>query len=211
MPVHLHMWSPAIAPLAHALTSTAAPSCQLRCSLELRLHAVLQQRPHVLQICHERRLPLSAKLSGRRALLLLHLQTQLPRPLGHSAKHGCELEAVFKERESPKDIDAIARATHRHDQSANVSQVTHVICPNQRHNDVIVLLSLELVNCGDLGGLAEQRVPCAALSNDVTDQCLLPVVSGEDADLRRWVSTQPHVHEERHAIFSFTQILEEMR
>lgn len=58
-----------------------------------------------------------------------------------------------------------------------------------------------------LVGLSEEVVPGAALVDDVSDQVLLPVVGGEDADAVGRVAQQTHVHEQSHGIFGLCQVL----
>mmetsp|Transcript_144 Transcript_144/g.310 ORF Transcript_144/g.310 Transcript_144/m.310 type:complete len:1317 (+) Transcript_144:450-4400(+) len=85
--------------------------------------------------------------------------------------------------------------------------MANMIRPHQRHDDVVVLLTLEAVGRGDLVRLAEERVPGAALPHDVADQRLLPVVGGQDGDLVGGVAQQPHVHEEGNAVLSLPEVL----
>lgn len=66
------------------------------------------------------------------------------------------------------------------------------LVPDEREEDVVVLLSLVLVDCGHRGGEPEDGVR-AARGEHVSDQVLLAVVGGQDADLLRRVPTQPHV------------------
>ena len=55
---------------------------------------------------------------------------------------------------------------------------------------------------------ADKRVIGAALLDDVTDQVLLAVVGGEYRDLIGRVAKQAHVHEHRHHILRFRQVLQ---
>lgn len=54
-----------------------------------------------------------------------------------------------------------------------------------------------------------KRVVSTALVDDVTDEMLLSVVCGENGDALRRPPHQPHVHEHRHHILRFGQILGE--
>lgn len=58
-----------------------------------------------------------------------------------------------------------------------------------------------------LVGLAEEGVGAAALVDDVSDQVLLAVVGGQDADAVGRVTQQAHVHVEGHRILGLCQIL----
>lgn len=58
-----------------------------------------------------------------------------------------------------------------------------------------------------LVGLAEERVGAAALVDDVSDQVLLAVVGGQDADAVGRVAQQAHVHVKGHTILGLRQIL----
>lgn len=42
---------------------------------------------------------------------------------------------------------------------------------------------------------------------DVSDQMLLSIVGGEDADALRRVSQQTHIHEQRYSVLCFCQVL----
>merc|ERR1740121_1197323 len=86
----------------------------LGCSLELGLHLVLQQLPHVLEVACERRPPLLAREAPRGTRRLLEFEAQLPRPLGEAAENRSELEAVLEERETAEDVQADASSAHRH-------------------------------------------------------------------------------------------------
>ena len=55
---------------------------------------------------------------------------------------------------------------------------------HEREQDVVVLLSLELVGGRDLGGHAVQVRAAAPLVGHVGEQVLLPVVCGDDRDFR---------------------------
>ena len=87
--------------------------------------------------------------------------------------------------------------------------MTHMLRAHQRNDDEIVLLPLKLVHCGDFH-LSEEWIPCASRPHHISQQCLLAVVSGQNGDLLGWDAHEPHVHEERHAILSFSQILIEV-
>ena len=75
---------------------------------------------------------------------------QLQWPLREGVERGMELEAVPEEVDPGKDVEAEARAGHGHDQTSDISQVTHVVSADKREEDVVVLLTLELVHCRDL-------------------------------------------------------------
>ena len=55
---------------------------------------------------------------------------------------------------------------------------------------------------------ADKRVIGAALLDDVTDQVLLAVVGGEYRDLIGGIAKKAHVHEHRHHILRFRQVLQ---
>lgn len=61
--------------------------------------------------------------------------------------------------------------------------------------------------CTDLVRSVEHRVASTTLVEDVSDQMLLSVVGGEDADALRRVSQQTHIHEQRYSILCFCQVL----
>ena len=60
-----------------------------------------------------------------------------------------------------------------------------------------------------LVGLAEEGVPGAALVDHISDEMLLAVVGGEDADAVGRVTQDPHVHEERHRVLRLRQVLKQ--
>lgn len=60
-------------------------------------------------------------------------------------------------------------------------------------------------------GLTEEGVAGAALVDDVSDQVLLSVVGGEDADAVRGVAQQTHVHVQGHSVLRFCQVLHRER
>lgn len=61
--------------------------------------------------------------------------------------------------------------------------------------------------CTDLVRSVKHRVASTALVEDVSDQMLLSVVGGEDADALRRVSQQTHIHEQRYSVLCFCQVL----
>lgn len=111
-------------------------------------------------------------LSGR--------DVQPQRPLHQLAERGRQLEAVPEQRHPCKHVQAKAGARHRHHQTTHVTQVAHGLCAHQRQQDIVVLLALVLVDCGDLVGAANEGVRGAADVDDVTDQVLLTVVRCQD-------------------------------
>ena len=54
---------------------------------------------------------------------------------------------------------------------------------------------------------AKDRVLGTALGQDISDEVLLAVVSGEDGDLVWRVALETHVHEDGHCILRLGQIL----
>mmetsp|Transcript_13939 Transcript_13939/g.31586 ORF Transcript_13939/g.31586 Transcript_13939/m.31586 type:complete len:271 (-) Transcript_13939:13-825(-) len=164
----------------------------------------------MMQVSRHGRARGGARLSLR-AQLLVQLQAELSGALREAAEDRRQLEAVLEDREAPEDVEAEPRTAHRDDESPHVAKVADVVGPNERDDDEVVLLTLEPVDRGNLVRLAEQWVPSAALPNDVADQRLLPVVRGQDGDLGSWVSHQPHVHEEGHAVLCLAQVLVEVR
>lgn len=64
--------------------------------------------------------------------------------------------------------------------------------PHKRQQHDIILLSLEAIHSGDLGGLAKHGVRAAG-GNDVTYEVLLTVVGGDDADLVSRMPKHPGV------------------
>lgn len=83
---------------------------------------------------------------------------------------------------------------------------------DQRKENEVILLSLELVNGSDLHKTqllanernassiylvwaSDERVACAAALDDISQQMLLSIVSCEHRDLFRWISEKSHVHE----------------
>mmetsp|Transcript_66781 Transcript_66781/g.118197 ORF Transcript_66781/g.118197 Transcript_66781/m.118197 type:complete len:217 (+) Transcript_66781:471-1121(+) len=81
---------------------------------------------------------------------------------------------------------------------------------NQRDNNEVVLLALELVNCGDLVRLTKDWIPGASRPHDISQESFLTVVSGDDRDLRSRNAHEPHVHEESNCILCLTQVLVEV-
>lgn len=75
----------------------------------------------------------------------------------------------------------------------------------------VVLLSLEFVDGGDLAWHSKQRISCASLLENLSNQMLLAVVSSEDADATGGVTDQSHVHVELHDVLRLAQILIEER
>lgn len=59
----------------------------------------------------------------------------------------------------------------------------------------------------DLGGAAKGGMRGAAALDDVSDERLLAVVGGEDADLGGGVPQQPHVLVQRHQVLRLAQVL----
>lgn len=55
--------------------------------------------------------------------------------------------------------------------------------------------------------LTEEGVASAALVDDVSNQVLLSIVGGEDADALRRVAQQTHVHVQSHSVLRFGQVL----
>mmetsp|Transcript_71011 Transcript_71011/g.179169 ORF Transcript_71011/g.179169 Transcript_71011/m.179169 type:complete len:201 (-) Transcript_71011:3990-4592(-) len=154
-----------------------------------------------------------SKLVGsplRHPRLLLQLQTQLPWALGEASEDGGELETILEEPKSAENVKSQSCPAHSDDKPPNVSQVAHVLCSHKGNDDVVVLLALEPVDCGDFAGIAEERVPRAALADDVADQGFLPIVRREDGNLLSRDAEQSHVHEERHAVLSLAQVLVEV-
>lgn len=66
---------------------------------------------------------------------------------------------------------------------------------------------LHAAACTDLVRSVEHRVASTTLVEDVSDQMLLSVVGGEDADALRRVSQQTHIHEQRYSVLCFCQVL----
>lgn len=61
--------------------------------------------------------------------------------------------------------------------------------------------------CTDLVRSVEHRVASTTLVEDVSDQMLLSVVGGEDADALCRVSQQTHIHEQGYCVLCFCQVL----
>lgn len=55
--------------------------------------------------------------------------------------------------------------------------------------------------------LAKEGVSGTTLIDDVSDQVLLSIVGGEDADAVGGVAQESHVHVQSHAILRFPQVL----
>jgi len=81
--------------------------------------------------------------------------------------------------------------------------MTDVLCLDKRQENVVVLLALELVDCGDLFGVADERVVGASFAQYVSDEVLLAVVGGQDRDLLARVADKAHVHEEGNDVLGF--------
>ena len=75
---------------------------------------------------------------------------QLQGSLGENVEGGLQLEAVLEEIDSGKDIEAESGTRHGHDQTSNISQVTHVEGADQGEENVVVLLTLKFVHRRDL-------------------------------------------------------------
>lgn len=58
----------------------------------------------------------------------------------------------------------------------------------------VILLSLELIDGGDLVGHSKQQVVGTSLLEDVADEVLLAVIGCENRDPVRSVAHQAHVH-----------------
>jgi len=52
-----------------------------------------------------------------------------------------------------------------------------------------------------------QTILSTSLLDDVTNQMLLAIVSGQYRDLVSWIADHPHVHEHGHHVLSFCQVL----
>ncbi len=89
--------------------------------------------------------------------------------------------------------------------------MTDVLCLHKRQENVVVLLALELVDCGDLFGVADERVVGASLAQHVSDEVLLAVVGGQDRDLLARIADQAHVHEECNDVLGLGKVLVEVR
>lgn len=66
---------------------------------------------------------------------------------------------------------------------------------------------LHTAACTDLVWSVEHRVASTTLVEDVSDQMLLSVVGGEDADALRRVAQQTQVHEQGYSVLCFCQVL----
>mmetsp|Transcript_86182 Transcript_86182/g.241048 ORF Transcript_86182/g.241048 Transcript_86182/m.241048 type:complete len:334 (+) Transcript_86182:35-1036(+) len=197
---------------ARAKNGSLSSRCRdARRRLELSLHLFLQQVPHVVEVANLRGCADDAGLARGDPRRLPELEVQLLRSPREPREDRRQLETILEEREAPEDVEPESRAAHTHDQPADVAKVTHMLRSHEGHDDIVVLLPLELVDRRDFGGLAEQRVPSAALSHDVAKQCLLAVVRRDDRDLRRGVAQQAHVHEERDGVLGLSEVLEEVR
>ena len=75
---------------------------------------------------------------------------QLQGSLGENVEGGLQLEAVLEEIDPGKDIEAESGTRHGHDQTSNISQVTHVEGADQGEENVVVLLTLKFVHRRDL-------------------------------------------------------------
>merc|ERR1712039_975746 len=99
--------------LEHICSKCRWTNCSGRCpgggnelsgSLELSLHSVLKNCPHMLQVLRKCRILGVAGTSRRRPGLLVQLQAQLPRPLGEATENWHELKAVLEEAEASEDV-----------------------------------------------------------------------------------------------------------
>ena len=73
---------------------------------------------------------------------------------------------------------------------------------NKRQKNVIILLPLKTVNGCYFTWPANQRIVATTMSDDITNQMLLTIVSGQDGYFFCRIAKQSHVHEQAHAIFS---------
>merc|ERR1719401_613390 len=153
----------------------------LRSRLKLRLHFVLQQRPHVVQVGDYRRTIRLTRITWRRIFILIKFKVELSWPFCETTDGRCQLEAVLKKSKAAKDVQAQARSAHCHNKPPDISQVANLCCTHQRYNYVIVLLALKLVDCCYFGWLSKKWIPRAPLPHDVTDKRFLPIVGGQYA------------------------------
>lgn len=61
-----------------------------------------------------------------------------------------QFKAILEKRNPGKYVEAKPCTRHSNNQTAYVSQMPDSLCPNQGQQDVVILLTLILVNCGHL-------------------------------------------------------------
>jgi len=105
---------------------------------------------------------------------------------------------------------------HCHNETPNITKMTDIVGLDKRQKDVVILLTLVLVNCSDLMGATNQRVVGTPkkiqahviyeLNHDnsssnppgidnISEKVLLSIVSCEHGDFFSRIPQQPHVHE----------------
>mmetsp|Transcript_9519 Transcript_9519/g.39151 ORF Transcript_9519/g.39151 Transcript_9519/m.39151 type:complete len:227 (-) Transcript_9519:4145-4825(-) len=123
--------------------------------------------------------------------LCLEGELQLRGPREQLVEHWPQLHALREQLLAPEDIQTQARARHRHNQSAHVTDVAHCARPNQAEQHDVRLLSLEAVNGVHSERRAVQRAcvrgGAAAPRHDVLEKRLLPLVAGQHGDAACWV------------------------
>ena len=106
-------------------------------------------------------------LSGR--------QEQLGRSRHQLRERWPQLVAVLEEGHACKHVETETGTRHGDNETSHVADVTDVLGAYERQDDVVVLLSLETINCGDFRWFPEVRVVAAAFVDDVPDEMFLMV------------------------------------
>jgi len=96
--------------------------------------------------------------------------------LTHQFKCLLQFQAVLEQRNASKDVETKTCTTHGHNQTANIAQMTHSLGAHQRDEYVIILLTLILVNGGNLVRPTNERIVAAACIDNVAYKMLLAIV-----------------------------------
>lgn len=97
------------------------------------------------------------------------------------AERRLQLKAVGKQAPPPKHVQPQPSSTEGHHQPPDIPQVPHHSCANQRQQHKVVLLSLVLVNRGDLQGESDADTYTHIPVSIVVHMPLHGTVSGIDS------------------------------
>ena len=74
----------------------------------------------------------------------------------HQLEGRLQLSAAAEQAHPGQYVEPQPCSRHGHHQTPHISQVTNMLCPHQRQNDEVILLSLVSIHCGNLVLIWEQ-------------------------------------------------------